>query len=91
VFDFLKSLKELLFPLLIGCGDLNYWLCPTCQGSWSVGTKKSFIENKPVYFKADYNHKTSAVILAAKKIITILQSICLPEVFHNQFFMQSKN
>lgn len=68
MFDFLKSLKELLFPLsCISCSSLNYWLCPACQGSWSVSTKKSFIENSLVYFKADYNHKTSAVILAAKE------------------------
>jgi predicted amidophosphoribosyltransferase len=68
VFDSLKSLKELLFPLsCLGCATADYWLCPTCQSNWKVSTRKSFVGSNLVYFKADYNVKTASVILAAKE------------------------
>jgi predicted amidophosphoribosyltransferase len=68
VFDSLKSLKELLFPLsCLGCATADYWLCPTCQSNWKVNTRKSFVGSNLVYFKADYNVKTASVILAAKE------------------------
>ena len=66
--DSLRSLKELLFPLsCLGCATADYWLCPACQSNWQVSTRKSFIGRNPLYFKADYSVKTSAVILAAKE------------------------
>ena len=66
--DSLRSLKELLFPLsCLGCATADYWLCPTCQSNWKVSTRKTLIGSNPLYFKADYNAKTSAVILAAKE------------------------
>ena len=68
MFDSLKSLKELLFPLsCLGCATADYWLCPTCQSNWKVSTRKSFVGSNLVYFKADYNVKTASVILAAKE------------------------
>ena len=66
--DSLRSLKELLFPLsCLGCATADYWLCPTCQSNWKVSTRKTLIGSNPLYFKADYSVKTSAVILAAKE------------------------
>ena len=68
MFNSLKSLKELLFPLsCLGCATADYWLCPTCQSNWKVSTRKSFVGSNLVYFKADYNVKTASVILAAKE------------------------
>jgi predicted amidophosphoribosyltransferase len=68
VLDSLRSLKELLFPLsCLGCATADYWLCPTCQSNWKVSTRKTLIGSNPLYFKADYSVKTSAVILAAKE------------------------
>ena len=64
----LKSLKDLLFPLsCLSCSALDFWLCPACHSSWNLSTNKSFVGKIPIYFKADYNFKTSAVILAAKE------------------------
>ena len=86
--DSLRSLKELLFPLsCLGCATADYWLCPTCQSNWQVSTRKTLIGSNPLYFKADYSVKTSAVILAAKKVTTIWQETYLLGAFHNQLFM----
>ena len=66
--DSLRSLKELLFPLsCLGCATADYWLCPACQSNWQISTRKTLIGSNPLYFKTDYNNKTSAVILAAKE------------------------
>ncbi|MFM8824677.1 MAG: ComF family protein [Candidatus Nanopelagicus sp.] len=66
--DSLKSLKELLFPLLcLSCSNTSFWLCPECLKYWLVQTKQTSIGPNPIFFKTDYNLRTSAVLLAAKE------------------------